>query len=68
MNPNPDPQLDPEPKPRPCHDDEQVTPVDFVVKNTPAAPKGAPAFSEYEYTIDPFYVSQGQGAEGGGGE
>jgi len=32
----------------------QVVPSDFVVKATPSAPKGAPAFSEYNYTADPY--------------
>lgn len=40
----------------------QVSPSDFVVKAPPAGPKGAPAFSEYDYAADPYAVGT-QGRE-----
>lgn len=36
---------------------QQVTPAEFVVKAPPLGPRGAPAFSEFEYDLDPFSVS-----------
>ncbi len=34
----------------------QITPADFVVKATPAAPKSAPAFCEFEHSVNPYEV------------
>lgn len=56
---------------------QQVTPAEFVVKAPPLGPRGAPAFSEFEYDLDPFSVSvwlwlwiaqRGAGAQGHGGQ
>ena len=35
---------------------QQVTPAEFVVKAPPLGPRGAPAFSEFEYDLDSFSV------------
>lgn len=40
------------------HKLQQVAPSEFVVKAPPQAPKGAPAFSEFNYANDPYNAAE----------